>query len=170
MKNGSRHAAQARADIDTPLGTLTAVATARGLAALGFDARPRVAHALADAAEDPAHPHLAAARRWLQAYWAGDDTAAIEVALDLQGTPFQHAVWRQLLHVPRGCTRSYGELATALGSPTLARAVGRACGANPVVLIVPCHRVVGAKGQLTGFVAGLRRKTRLLQHEGARSV
>jgi methylated-DNA-[protein]-cysteine S-methyltransferase len=166
MKNLALQGVEAVADIETPLGAMTAAATARGLAALWFDARQRYAEAFAGAAEDPDHPHIAAARRWLQAYWAGDDTGAIEVPLDLQGTLFQRAVWRQLLRIPRSRTWTYGEVAAGVGAGAVARATGSACGANPVALIVPCHRVVGANGSLTGFAAGLPRKEKLLQHEG----
>ncbi len=158
---------EAVADIDTPLGPMTAAATARGLAALWFDARERYAAAFAGVAEDPAHPHIRSAQRWLQAYWAGDATAGIAVPLDLQGTLFQRAVWQQLLLIPHGHTRSYGDVAAGIGAGAVARATGAACGANPVALIVPCHRVVGANGSLTGFAAGLPRKEALLQHEGA---
>lgn len=159
----------ATAEIETPLGTMTALASARGLAALWFDARERFAAAAADAAQDDGHAAIAAARRWLQAYWSGDDPGAIAVPLDLQGTPLQRTVWAQLLAIPFGCTRSYGEVAAAAGlSPrAAARATGAACGANPVGLIVPCHRVLGAKGALTGFSAGVERKIALLRHEGA---
>ncbi len=158
---------EAVADIDTPLGPMTAAATAKGLAALWFDARERYAAAFAGAAEDPAHPHIVAARHWLQAYWADQPTAGITVPLDLQGTLFQRAVWQQLLQIPPGRTRSYGDVAAGVGAGAVARATGAACGANPVALIVPCHRVVGANGSLTGFAAGLPRKEALLQHEGA---
>ncbi|HNU11076.1 MAG TPA: methylated-DNA--[protein]-cysteine S-methyltransferase [Rubrivivax sp.] len=160
------------ADIETPLGTMSALATAKGLAALWFDARKRdrdgwAAHG-ADA-QDGRHPAIAAARRWLQAYWAGEDPTEIEVPLDLHGTPLQQAVWTALRAIPYGRTRSYGEVAAACGlsRTAAARATGAACGANPVGLIVPCHRVLGAKGALTGFSAGIERKIALLRHEGA---
>jgi methylated-DNA-[protein]-cysteine S-methyltransferase len=168
MKN-SLHGARivAVAEIHTPLGPMTALATERGLAALWFDARERFAALIGDAPDDPDHPAIAAARRWLSAYWAGEDTRAIEVPLDLHGTAFQRAVWQQLLAIPKGHTRSYGEVAASVGGGAVARATGAACGANPVGLIVPCHRVVGADGSLTGFAAGLPRKTALLRHEGA---
>ncbi|MBK7060889.1 MAG: methylated-DNA--[protein]-cysteine S-methyltransferase [Rubrivivax sp.] len=158
---------EALADIDTPLGRMTALATPAGLAALWFDARERYAAQLVDAVEDPDHPHIAAARRWLEAYWADAGTDTITVPLDLHGTLFQRAVWQQLLRIPRGHTRSYGEVAAAIGGGAVARATGAACGANPVGVIVPCHRVIGANGSLTGFAGGLPRKERLLQHEGA---
>jgi methylated-DNA-[protein]-cysteine S-methyltransferase len=157
----------ALADLPTPLGTMTALTTPNGLAALWFDARERYAAQLVDARENAAHPHIAATRRWLEAYWDGADTAALTVPLDLHGTLFQRAVWQQLLRIPRGQTRTYGEVAAGVGAGAVARATGAACGANPVGVIVPCHRVVGANGSLTGFAAGLPRKERLLQHEGA---
>jgi methylated-DNA-[protein]-cysteine S-methyltransferase len=157
---------EAVADIDTPLGAMTAAATARGLATLWFDARERYASVFASVPENPDHPHIAAARRWLQAYWSGLDTSGITVPLDLQGTLFQRAVWQQLLRIPQGRTWTYGEVATGVGAGAVPRATGSACGANPVGVIVPCHRVVGANGSLTGFAAGLPRKEKLLQHEG----
>ena len=87
------------------------------------------------------------------------------VPLDPQGTLFQRAVWRALSDIPLGATRSYGEIAAAIGRPQAARAVGAACHANPIGIIVPCHRVVGADGALTGYAGGLDLKARLLAHE-----
>jgi methylated-DNA-[protein]-cysteine S-methyltransferase len=156
-------AAQAR--IDTPLGPMTALATARGLCGLWFDAQ---AHHPGDFAVpvDPANIHVAAARRWLAAYWSGRSTAGLLVALDLHGTPFQRAVWTALLAIEPGHTSTYGEIARAAGSPAAVRAAGAAIGRNPVGVIVPCHRVIGADGSLTGYAGGLQRKERLLLHEG----
>ena len=115
---------------------------------------------------DASNPHIEAARRWLQAYWAGDDVTAIKVPLDLHGTPFQRAVWQALCGIGTGRTRTYGEIATLVGNGAVPRATGTAIGRNPVGVIVPCHRVIGASGSLTGYAGGLRRKQRLLQHEG----
>jgi methylated-DNA-[protein]-cysteine S-methyltransferase len=156
-------AAQAR--IDTPLGAMTALATARGLCGLWFDAQ---AHHPGDFAVpvDPANAHVAAARHWLGAYWAGRSTEGLQVALDLHGTPFQRAVWAALLAIEPGHTSTYGAVARAAGSPAAVRAAGAAIGRNPVGVIVPCHRVIGADGSLTGYAGGLQRKERLLQHEG----
>lgn len=155
------------ADLPTPLGPMTALVSADGLAALWFDARERYASALAGVPDDADHPVVTTTRRWLDAYWAGDDPDPRSVPLDLHGTLFQRAVWQQLLQIPRGHTRTYGEVAARVGNGAVPRATGTACGANPVGVIVPCHRVVGANGSLTGFAAGLPRKERLLQHEGA---
>ena len=100
----------------------------------------------------------------LDAYFAGERTT-FDVALHLDGTDFQQRVWRTLLEIPFGETRTYGELAMQLGSPGAARAVGLANGHNPIGIIVPCHRVIGADGSLTGYGGGIDRKRRLLDHE-----
>ncbi|MFI8826222.1 methylated-DNA--[protein]-cysteine S-methyltransferase [Streptomyces sp. NPDC053431] len=102
--------------------------------------------------------------RQLDAYFAGELTA-FDLPLHLEGTPFQLRVWEQLRLIPYGETRTYGELAEALGNPGASRAVGLANGKNPVTIIVPCHRVIGAGGGLTGYGGGLDRKKRLLAFE-----
>jgi methylated-DNA-[protein]-cysteine S-methyltransferase len=155
----------AQAVLDSPLGALTALATAEGIAGLWFDDQLHHPGAL-DAPEDPAHPHIAAMRRWLEDYWAGRDPSPRAVPLDLHGTAFQRAVWNALLGIPLGRTRSYGEVAAEVGGGAVPRATGAAVGRNPVSILVPCHRVIGANGSLTGYAGGLPRKERLLQHEG----
>jgi methylated-DNA-[protein]-cysteine S-methyltransferase len=107
---------------------------------------------------------LADAKEQLAAYFAGE-LRQFTLMLRLHGTPFQRGVWGQLARIPFGETRSYGELADALGSPKASRAVGLANGKNPVGIIVPCHRVVGSDGSLTGYGGGLDRKRRLLDFE-----
>ncbi|MFJ2396417.1 methylated-DNA--[protein]-cysteine S-methyltransferase [Streptomyces sp. NPDC087843] len=107
---------------------------------------------------------LAESKRQLAAYFAGD-LKEFDVPMRLAGTPFQRRVWDQLARIPYGEIRSYGELADALGNPKASRAVGLANGRNPVGIIVPCHRVVGADGSLTGYGGGLERKRRLLDFE-----
>jgi methylated-DNA-[protein]-cysteine S-methyltransferase len=102
----------------------------------------------------------------LRAYFAGQ-LRQFQVPLDMQGTGFQLRVWRQLEKIPYGETRSYLQIATALGSPQAVRAVGAANGANPIPIIVPCHRVIGAGGKLVGYGGGLPLKKRLLELEGA---
>ena len=101
----------------------------------------------------------------LIAYFAGERTS-FDLPLRLSGTPFDQLVLTQLCAVPFGQLRTYGEIAAAIGKPGAARAVGRACGANPLLLLVPCHRIVGAAGRLTGFAAGLEMKRMLLRLEG----
>ena len=109
------------------------------------------------------------ARQEIEEYLNGD-RKSFSSPLDMRGTPFQIEVWNELLNVPYGETRSYGEIAVAIGRPRAARAVGAAIGANPLPIIVPCHRVVGKNGSLVGFGGGLRLKERLLLLEkGARS-
>ncbi len=149
----------ARATLPSPLGHLTAAATAQGLALLWFDtAAPEAVP------EDPDHPWLRQAARELAGYWH-DPTQRFSVPLDLQGTPFQRAVWQALGTIPAGHTCSYAHIARQIGRPTAVRAVGAANRANPVGLIVPCHRVIGTSGTLTGYAAGLQRKAALLRHE-----
>jgi methylated-DNA-[protein]-cysteine S-methyltransferase len=104
----------------------------------------------------------------LEAYFAGELTD-FDVELDLQGTEFQRRVWKALLTIPFGDTRSYGEIAEQIGAPGAARAVGLANGHNPIAIVVPCHRVIGANGSLTGFGGGLDRKRTLLELENQRT-
>lgn len=107
--------------------------------------------------------------RLVEAYFAGDLRAIDAIPVASHGTPFQESVWQALRTIPVGTTKSYGELAQAIGRPTAVRAVGLANGANPIGVIVPCHRVIGANATLTGYGGGLARKQWLLEHEGART-
>ena len=109
---------------------------------------------------------VAAAREQVEAYFAGE-RREFELRLAPRGTAFQHQVWSALRHIPFGETRSYRQLATSLRKPGASRAVGRANATNPICLIVPCHRVIGSDGALTGFAFGEDIKRRLLEHEGA---
>ena len=106
----------------------------------------------------------------LDAYFKGDLTKLSALPTATNGTPFQRGVWTALRKIPSGETRSYGALAAQLGNPRAMRAVGLANGANPIAIVVPCHRVIGANGALTGFGGGLHRKQWLLEHEGALGV
>ncbi len=108
----------------------------------------------------------AAIRRALRDYFAGDLTATDTIPVAMHGTPFQRDVWAGLRTIRAGTTLSYGALARQLGRPKAVRAVGLANGANPVAIVVPCHRVIGADGSLTGYGGGLDRKRWLLAHEG----
>ncbi len=101
----------------------------------------------------------------LAAYFAGDVTAIDHLPVDAAGTPFQNQVWAALRQIPAGATTNYARLATSIGRPTAIRAVGAANGANPISIVVPCHRVIGSDGTLTGYGGGLERKAWLLQHE-----
>jgi methylated-DNA-[protein]-cysteine S-methyltransferase len=106
------------------------------------------------------------ARRALDAYFAGDFAALDSLEVETAGTPFQRAVWAGLRRIPAGETLSYGALAKRIGKPAAVRAVGLANGSNPIGVVVPCHRVIGADGSLTGYGGGLERKRWLLEHEG----
>lgn len=156
-------ACTAQAIIDTPLGRVRLARTAHGLAGLWFEGQKHHPGELA-AALHPDDPLLREAASQLQRYFAGG-LARFELPLDLQGTPFQRAVWQALLRIPSGRTSSYGELARAIGSPAAVRAVGSAVGRNPASLVVPCHRVLGADGALTGYAGGVERKRALLDLE-----
>ena len=153
----------AQCRIDTPLGPLTLAATARGLAAALFDAQRHHPGEI-PARSAPGHPHLVLAARELAAYFAGT-LRHFTVPLDVQGTPFQQEVWRALRAIAPGRTTSYGAIAAQIGRPTAVRAVGAAVGRNPIAIIVPCHRVVGSDGSLTGYAGGLERKRALLALE-----
>lgn len=177
---------RAQCRVDTPLGPLTLAATENGLAAALFDAQAHHPGQLT-APIDPSQPHLARAAAEFAAYFAARFAArfaaslaagfappalgafnGFTVPLDAQGTPFQQQVWQALLRIPQGHLSTYGEIARQLGLPAAARAVGAAVGRNPIAIAVPCHRVMGRDGTLTGYAAGLPRKQALLQHEGAR--
>lgn len=148
--------------IDSPYGPLTLVATDGTLSNLYMtDQRHRPAQETFGVRDD--RPFGEAIDQ-LEAYFAAE-LKEFTLELRLHGTPFQRSVWEQLLRIPYGETRSYGDLAAALGNPGASRAVGLANGKNPVSIIVPCHRVVGSNGSLTGYGGGLERKQRLLDFE-----
>jgi methylated-DNA-[protein]-cysteine S-methyltransferase len=155
---------QCHAVIDTPIGPLTLVASDLGLREVRFpNGRPVGA---ADGPARPDHPVLATAARQLGEYFDGA-RVDFDIPLDLRGSPFQVAAWQALATIPFGETVSYGEQARRLGHDGKARAVGAANGANPLPLILPCHRVVGSDGSLVGFGGGLPVKAWLLHHERA---
>jgi methylated-DNA-[protein]-cysteine S-methyltransferase len=155
----------------SPVGELTLAATEAGLAAVYFE-RHQYGHSarerrnwIRDSGRDGAASRvLACARDQLTEYFAGQ-RRSFDLPLDATGTPFQHQVWAQLRKIPFGTTTSYGDLARRIGDPGKARAVGAANGRNPISIVVPCHRVIGADGSLTGFGGGIERKRWLLAHE-----
>jgi methylated-DNA-[protein]-cysteine S-methyltransferase len=152
-------------DHESPVGGLRLVSDGMHLVGLQFtDGLPP-----AEASRQLADRVLDEARRQLDAYFAGR-RKVFELPLGLEGTPFQLRVWSALQEIPFGETRSYGDLARAIGKPTATRAVGAANGANPISIIVPCHRVVGADGALTGFGGGIERKKFLLGLEQGREL
>ncbi len=109
-------------------------------------------------------------RSRLQAYFAGQYQAVDDIPVETGGTPFQQAVWLALRTIPAGQTATYGQQAARIGNPAATRAVGRTNGLNPIAIILPCHRVIGANGTLTGYAGGLERKAWLLHHEGWRGA
>src|SRR5258705_13600336 len=161
--------------LDSPIDGLLAVASPSGLVALEFDgarrlaaARKRLAHL--DATFVPAPRRggaMAPVREWFKAYFAGDALEGRPLPYRLFGTEFQVPVWEALFEVPAGQTRPCGQLARRSGHPDAARAVGAAVGQNPIAIVAPCHRIVGANGSLTGFGGGLPRKKWLLAHEAS---
>lgn len=164
--------------IDTPVGRMQAIATARGLCALEFvkPDRQKLLHARLDrwfantTVTAHSNPHLAAAEHWLQLYFDGRFADLSEVVLDTRGTPFEARVWKALRKIPLGSTISYSELAARVGIPQAPRAAGGASRRNPLSLIVPCHRVIGLSGRLTGYGGGLEQKQFLLKHEGQAAI
>ena len=155
--------------MDSPVGRLRLVGTGDDLVAILWEHERPHRVRLQIAAEDTAHPVLVEAERQLRQYFAGERK---QFALKLKpaGTNFQRKVWNALLTIPFGETRSYGQIARQIGSPDAVRAVGAANGRNPVSIMTPCHRVVGATGKLTGFAGGLEAKAYLLALERAEAI
>jgi methylated-DNA-[protein]-cysteine S-methyltransferase len=152
--------------VDSPIDGLLLTAAAGALTGLHFSP----CSVSREWVRDDDEPVLAAARRELGEYFAGT-LHAFTVPVSLDGSPWEQRVWQELQRIPYGETRSYGAVATAIGAPlTSSRAVGTANGRNPVAVIVPCHRVIGADGSLTGFGGGLERKRLLLDLEAGRTA
>ena len=157
--------------VASPLGTIVIAATDKGLAGLWFIEGQRYLPAELTGKspwqENPEHPVLKRVSQQLTEYFAGQ-RSEFDVPLDLRcGTAFQQSVWQALLAIPQGDVVSYGEVSRRIGKPAAVRAVGGAIGRNPVSIIVPCHRVMGSNGTLTGYAGGLERKAALLRLEGA---
>ncbi|TAE56226.1 MAG: methylated-DNA--[protein]-cysteine S-methyltransferase [Bacteroidetes bacterium] len=142
---------------DTPVGPVEIVATAQGIASLSFQEFPTYEI-------NPSHDFLLACIEQLDEYFQGRRTL-FNLFLDMEGTEFQRRVWRELQSIPLGHTATYLDIAKRIQSPDAVRAVGSACGRNRHWLLVPCHRVIGSNGQLTGYAGGLHRKRWLLEYE-----
>jgi methylated-DNA-[protein]-cysteine S-methyltransferase len=155
--------------IDSPLGPLTLGERGGRLCLLHFGADGSAIDQMLQRwypGEPSARRAVAGVRAVLSRYFGGDTSAIDTVAVELNGTEFQKRVWQALRRIPHGSTISYAELAKRIGEPAAVRAVGAANGANPVAVVVPCHRVIGSNGTLTGYGGGLERKRWLLVHEG----
>ena len=145
-------------EYDSPVGKLFLASDGSSLKALGFG------HAPGEMGHDPV---LETAKEWLDDYFQGRFRTP-EFSLAPEGTAFQQKVWQMLLEIPYGETATYGDLARKLGKTMSAQAVGQAVGKNPIAIVIPCHRVVGAKGQLTGYAWGVEKKKWLLNLEAGR--
>jgi methylated-DNA-[protein]-cysteine S-methyltransferase len=151
----------------SPLGDVLLAATEQGLAGVWFVHRQQHLPDHQNWASDETNPTLQAAAQQLRDYFSGQRQCFDLPVQAAWGTPFQRAVWQALQRIPYGQTCTYGDIARSIGKPQAIRAVGAAIGQNPHSIIVPCHRVLGANGSLTGFAGGLDRKQYLLQHEAA---
>lgn len=149
---------------DSPLGKLLIAGNASGLAGIWFEGQKYEAKPQPGWLEKPKEKLLLTTIRQLDKYF-NSKLKHFEIPLVLRGTEFQQSVWQELLNIPHGKTITYGELATRLGKPSAVRAAAAAVGRNPASIVVPCHRVVGANGSLTGYAGGLDRKKNLLQLE-----
>jgi len=161
MKGFPEHASCSR-EIDSPVGKLMLFATKKGVAGLFFGHRVPDKDCPPD---DSTNPHLNDAENQLAEYFA-KNRSVFDISFDRRGTAFQESVWQQLSKIPFGETCSYGDIARRIKNPKSVRAIGLANGSNPISIIVPCHRVIGADGSLTGFGGGLDIKHKLLTHEG----
>lgn len=155
--------------MQSPVGTLTLVARGDCLAAVLWEQERENRVRLGELRRSDTHPTLTETARQLGEYFAGQ-RQRFELPLDFLGTDFQRQVWAALLTIPFGETRSYSEIARQIGKPSAVRAVGAANGRNPISIIAPCHRVIGASGSLTGFAGGLQAKQYLLALEGRQSL
>lgn len=152
---------------ESPLGPVTLAASDAGLAGLWFEGQKHFPAPAQSWPQQPAHAVLQEAAKQLTAYFAGQ-RSHFDLPLDLRtGTAFQQAVWQALVQIPCGTTCNYAALSQAIGRPSAVRAVGAAIGRNPLSVVVPCHRVMGSGGALTGYAGGLDRKSALLRLEGA---
>ena len=147
--------------MSSPVGELKLVASDKGLTAILWENDDPKRVRLTDVTENKKHPVLMDVERQLKDYFSGK-LKKFSLKLDFNGTEFQKKVWKALLTIPFGETRSYAEIAKQIGSPKAVRAVGAANGKNPISIIAPCHRVIGANGKLTGFAGGLKAKALLL--------
>lgn len=159
--------------IQTSIGELLVAATQAGLCRISFPIElsgkwfPWFDRYFATVPRQGDHPHIRSLDQQMGQYLARE-RSGFEIPLDLRGTEFQKQAWTRLLKIPYGATVTYGELAREMGIPGGSRAIGRAIGANPIPIVVPCHRVVGTAGNLVGFGGGIDLKERLLELEGAR--
>lgn len=165
-----------KTSIPTPLGNMIAIASAAGLAMLMFEEKTKAGAKAIENKIAKQYPHhtfcdqfyqpLNITTRWLKDYFSKNFAKLKHLPpLDMHGTPFAKTAWQALLQIPAGSTQSYGALAKDIGFPKASRAIGRVMGQNPITILVPCHRIIGSQGTLTGYGGGLERKKWLLEHE-----
>ena len=162
-----------RSTVETPLGPMLALASGDALCALEFSSGDRMTRLTSRlnrwfgpyTLRDGSNAVIDRARRWLEDYFKGLSPVNDQLTLDMRGRAFEQQVWRALREIPAGATSTYGAIAKRLGAAGASRAVGLANGANPIAIIVPCHRVIGSDGTLTGYGGGLDKKRWLLDHE-----
>jgi len=153
----------------SPVGELTLVASEAGMAAILWENDPPSRVRISPTVHDDTHAILCEAESQLNEYFAGTRTS-FSLPIDVRGTEFQKKVWAALLTIPFGETRSYAQIARQIGHPAAVRAVGAANGRNPLSIVAPCHRVIGASGKLTGFAGGLENKAYLLALENSANL
>ncbi len=161
--------------LESPIGNIVLISDGEALRVLDFvDCEERMERLLrihyGDQEPIAGSKESSDIKRKVEAYFAGDLTSVDGIAVRTEGTPFQKLVWAELRHIRASTTISYGELAKRIGRPSASRAVGLANGSNPIAIVVPCHRVIGANGSLTGYGGGMERKRWLLAHEGAQQL
>lgn len=159
-------------DIPSPIGLLTAASDGTAITGLWIENQKFWGDTLPASTEDGTHlPVLSQLENWLKAYFRGISVSSEAIPVKMSGTAFQNAVWKKLMQIPYGTTVTYGQIAAELANErsraVSSQAVGNAVGKNPISILVPCHRVVGAKGALTGYAGGIERKEYLLELEGS---
>ncbi len=159
--------------IETPISMMRAISIGDALCSLEFFRQNRMARLDARLARwfkdaevvDGTTPPIEQTRQWLESYFAGESADISDLNLEMRGAPFELRVWTALRKIPAGTTTTYGAIAREIGSPDASRAVGMANGANPIAIVVPCYRVIGSNGTLTGYGGGLETKSWLISHE-----
>lgn len=155
---------------NSPIGNLTLCSDGTNLVGAWFDGQKYFADTVKEMQENNDLPVFSDVKNWLDRYFSGKKPKISELKLAPAGNEFRQAVWGILCKIPYGQTTTYGEIAKQLGRPMSAQAVGGAVGHNPISIIIPCHRVVGKNGNLTGYAGGLDKKTKLLEHENKKEV
>ncbi len=151
----------------SPIGELILVCSSLGLTEIVFaDAESDWYSRLSTFADEDQRPLNSVIKALRSYFYNKTDKGLRRLVIDIHGTPFQRAVWEQVLAIPYGTTKTYGNIAEAVGYPLAARAVGRAVGSNPIPIVIPCHRVIGTNGRLVGFSSGIDKKRTLLEREG----